>query len=91
MLCNFGRIGHRFYDEGGYRDWFLPSKDELNLMYRSLKVRGLGGFSSYYYWTSSETPGSYPNRAWSQRFSDGLQEGSRRGGKYLLSSSVRAF
>jgi len=37
----------------GYKDWFLPSKDELDLMYRNLKQRGLGGFGSGRYWSST--------------------------------------
>ena len=41
----------------GYRDWFLPSRYELDLMYREL--RNLGGFytSDYYsyYWSSSHS------------------------------------
>jgi hypothetical protein len=35
---------------GGYDDWFLPSKGELNQMYIQRSVIGL----SYYYWSSSE-------------------------------------
>jgi hypothetical protein len=57
-------------DFNGFRDWFLPSKDEFDLMYKNLKTKGLGGFSNDYYWSSS----GYDNDdAWMQRFSDGYQ------------------
>jgi hypothetical protein len=68
----------------GYDDWFLPSKDELNLMYQNLKQRGLGGFSNERYWSSSENSN---DRAWDQRFSDGGQYNHAR----TLTRTVRAI
>jgi hypothetical protein len=54
----------------GYNDWFLPSKDELDLMYKNLKAKGLGEFGNNVYWSSSE----YTNKnAWEQNFSNGIQ------------------
>jgi hypothetical protein len=63
---------------GGYDDWFLPSKGELNLMFVYLKEAGIGGFKEDRYWSSSESGDR--NGAWVQRFSDGLQNGD--GGRY---------
>jgi hypothetical protein len=53
---------------GGYDDWFLPSKDELNLMYA--QKTAIGGFASNYYWSSSEYTA---NGAWFQFFRYGDQ------------------
>jgi hypothetical protein len=52
----------------GYSDWFLPSSEELQLMYNRLKIQGLGGFSSNWYWSSSQF-GS--GNAWSVYFGSG--------------------
>ncbi|MCL1827421.1 MAG: DUF1566 domain-containing protein [Candidatus Cloacimonetes bacterium] len=55
----------------GYTDWFLPSYDELTLMYENLALKGLGGFVTAYngfYWSSSQYSQYY---ALSLRFSDG--------------------
>ena len=61
---------------GGYDDWFLPSKSELNLMFVYLKEAGIGGFKDDWYWSSSDGT----NRgAWMQRFSDGSQNGDGYG------------
>ena len=40
--------------EGGvtYDDWFLPSKDELNILY--LNKDKIGGLKSSFYWSSTE-------------------------------------
>ena len=62
----------RNLNQGGFADWFLPSKDELDLMYKNLKARNLGGFGSGWYWSSSQS--SSNNVAWLQRFSDGVQD-----------------
>jgi plastocyanin len=61
---------------GGYSDWFLPSKAELNLMWRNIgqgNVLGLGnvgGFAIDFYWSSTE--GNY-DYAWRQYFYSGGQ------------------
>jgi hypothetical protein len=51
-----------------YGDWFLPSKGELNQMY--VNKSAIGGFSTDFYWSSSESSDSY---AWGQDFFSGIQ------------------
>jgi hypothetical protein len=71
-----------------YGDWFLPSKDELNLIYRNLFLKGLGGFDDYAYWSSSES--SDINSAYSQYFLSGFQGFSNRYNDFMV-RPVRAF
>ena len=72
---------------GGYGDWFLPSKDDLNLMYENLRLHGVGGFAHDYYWSSSEDDDTY---AWKQDFDGGWQRGSSKK-NYERVRAVRAF
>lgn len=64
---------------GTFSDWFLPSKDELGLIYTNLKKHSppLGTFANSAYWSSSEVGAvckvgrMCSNFVWAQRFSDG--------------------
>ncbi len=82
---------------GGYSDWFLPSKDELNLMWINLAdtdgngsstgvtdPNNIGGFANSGYWSSTEYDNDY---AWIQYFSYGGQGSPYKSG----SASVRAI
>ena len=74
---------------GGQSDWFLPSKDELNLMYTNLRSAStpLGGFSTGFYWSSSE---GGDDSAWSQYFFIGVQYNYSKYFPYYV-RPVRAF
>jgi hypothetical protein len=58
------------YVRNGYDDWFLPSKDELDAVYRTHAVKGVPRIVKAAYWTSSENSANY---AWYQMFQDGTQ------------------
>ena len=52
---NYAAYQARVSTGGGYTDWYLPSKDELNKLF--LNYAAIGGFnfnSGAYYWSSSE-------------------------------------
>jgi len=70
---------------GGYNDWFLPSKDELNKLYTN-KV-AIGGFADHFYWSSSEGNDSL---AWGQNFNNGNQNSYSKNGNGRV-RAVRAF
>ncbi len=52
------------YVLNGFNDWYLPSKDELNLLYQQRNIVG-GFFSNVYYSSSSEYDNLY---VWGQYF-----------------------
>tara|TARA_B110001450_G_scaffold138810_1_gene130099 strand:+ start:108 stop:1037 length:930 start_codon:yes stop_codon:yes gene_type:complete len=85
---------------GGFNDWFLPSKDELNLMWINLAdtdgngsstgvtdPNNIGGFAYYTYWSSTEDD---IENAWMQNFSTGNQRPLAKYSKYWV-RAVRAF
>ena len=78
----------------GFDDWFLPSKDALNLMYVNIgpgAISGLGNvgaFGNYFYWSSSEIDAA---TAWSQYFSSGSQYESSKEDDTNHVRAVRAF
>lgn len=65
-------------------EWFLPSKDELNLLYETMNARVLADARDVYFWSSSSC---YNYTAWYQRFSDGTQDDYYKAD----TSSVRAI
>ena len=67
----------RAYTGGGYTDWFLPSKDELNKMYTNratinttAAANSGSDFVSDYYWSSTENNST---AAWGHNFGSGTQ------------------
>jgi len=96
-----GQSGHtasaakicRDYRAAQEGDWFLPSKNELNLIWGNLVNDGFGNnsgdgsFAGVGYWSSSEY---IANFAWAQDFSDSSQSNSTKNGT-LYVRAVRAF
>ena len=87
---------------GGKDDWFLPSKDELDIAFNRLaqnRVAGndtpVAGFNKGYYWTSTDYNNS---TAWTQYFMDGQQfdrvqtlDGNRNPPNPFRVRPIRAF
>jgi hypothetical protein len=85
-----GYYAAKFCDDlvlNGFDDWFLPSRDELGLMYTNLKANGLGNFTASSYWSSSEC--DYLN-ANAQYFSSGRQSCNNKFHSYSI-RAVRIF
>lgn len=58
------------YALNGYNDWFLPSKNELNELFKCVKQFNLEGFSNLEHWSSSKID---EKAVWAQSFKDGSQ------------------
>lgn len=93
QLCEALKIEHNGVT---YDDWFLPSKDELNMIFINLKsgkdkknkeYTPAGGFADTGYWSSSET-GKYG--AWIQYFFFG-NHGNYNKNTRINVRAIRAF
>jgi hypothetical protein len=70
---------------GGFNDWYLPARDELNCLYENQVA--IGGFVAADYWSSTEFNAF---NAWSQTFVSGGQGASSKLGS-LRVRCVRAL
>jgi hypothetical protein len=76
----------RAYSGGGKKDWFLPSKDELNQMYLQKKI--IGDFAANLYWTSTQFNSV---NTWCQYFVDGIQYTSDKNESGYCVRPIRSF
>ena len=71
---------------GGYSDWYLPAKDQLNTLYTQRAT--VGGFTTSVYWSSTEFSSI---DAWSQGFDNGGQYNSDKFYAALHVRCIRSF
>ena len=75
-------------DYNGYTDWYLPSRDELSLMYTNLYQAGLGSFNLATYWSSTEANNS---TAWIKSFVTGNNSSNFKNTATYRVRPIRAF
>ena len=83
--------------KGGYGDWYLPSKEELSLMYNNrltinIAALAVGGsiFPSQSYWSSTEDTADDDMNAWFQNFHNGNQAVTNKLNNFRV-RAIRAF
>jgi hypothetical protein len=76
----------------GYDDWYLPSIQELELMYNTIGNGGpdsnIGDFDNNFYWSSTEFIGGY---AWYVNFNGGYTHHGGNKHSTLMVRVIRAF
>jgi hypothetical protein len=74
---------------GGFSDWYLPSKDELNALY--INRVAIGGLGTNGYWSSTETPvKGNTGFATYQDFSTGASTASNKTNNFYV-RAIRSF
>jgi hypothetical protein len=77
-----------------HTDWFLPSRDELNLMYQNigqgnaLGLGNVGGFANFFYWSSTELDAFLAN---GQDYNTGSQFATNKDFSGANVRAIRAF
>lgn len=78
----------RAYTAGGFTDWYLPARNELNILYSQRSV--MNNYNPYYYWSSTEST-SYIGFASAQNFAGGaISDNSLKNSIYHV-RAIRAF
>ena len=78
----------RAYTGGGYTDWYLPSREELNKLY--IYRVDIGGLASDKYWSSSELSLNNAANAYYQRGDTGVASFSYKTNAHYV-RAVRSF
>jgi hypothetical protein len=77
------------YATADYDDWYLPSIEELELMYNELHVQGIGEFYGGPYWSSTQ---NFSLGAWYLNFSTGERSNNRnKADDGLKVRAIRSF
>ena len=77
------------FQGGGYSDWYLPSKFELNILYSQYTKRNFNNFARDFYWSSSEDVNDV---AWLVRFYEGQVHNYKKyGSTSFRVRAIRAF
>lgn len=71
----------------GFSGWYLPSKNELNLLYQA-HMMNIGEFANDWYWSSTENA---TTSAWIQSFSNGIQTNDRKYNANIRVRLIRSF
>ena len=80
-----GTISRAYRGPQAMRDWYLPSKDELNQLYLAAML--VGGFAAATYWSSTEIDATDP---WVHGFGTGSPGSASKAGAFRV-RPIRAF
>ena len=91
--CATAGIASRLADAataGGFTDWFMPSADELTLIYSNLKLSNLSNLDGANYWSSTQNA-SLPGGSADYRWIGGNTAGPTDKNNALSVRPIRAF